>query len=164
ASDYGPRGAAPFLDLRTRSSVSFPLPRDLKVAVIDSGTRHADATGGYNRRRAESEEAAAHLVVSSLRDLEGRPLESILDRLPPPLDRRVRHVLTENERVRSSVEALRADDVEQLGELIAASHRSLRDDYEVSTPELDDLVDRVDAGGDVLGARLVGGGCERRGL
>jgi len=158
ASVYGTRGAALFLDLRDRASDTIPLPRDLEVAVIDSGTRHAHATGGYNRRRAESEEAAAHLGVSSLRDLEGRPLESILDRLPPPLDRRVRHVLTENERVRSSVEALRADDVEQLGELIAASHRSLRDDYEVSTPELDDLVDRVYAGGDVLGSRLVGGG------
>jgi len=158
ASIYGRRDEALLIDLRDLSRVTVALPLELELAVIDSGTRHQHATGGYNRRREECEEAAQHLGVGSLRDLENRPLEEVLERLPPPLDRRVRHVITENARVRDAVAALRARDLSNLGALLDSSHRSLRDDYEVSTPELDRLVhlardDRV-----VRGARLVGGG------
>jgi galactokinase len=125
--------------------------------VIDSGTRHEHATGGYNRRREECEEACRHLGLASLRELDGRPIEKVLERLPPPLDRRVRHVITENARVLDAIAALRAKNEAKLGELLDASHRSLRDDYEVSTPELDRLVDLSTAAG-ARGARMVGGG------
>jgi galactokinase len=81
----------------------------------------------------------------------------MLERLPSPLDRRVRHVVTENARVRRAVDAVRANEDATLGELLSASHRSLRDDYEVSTPELDQLVQLATAAG-AFGARMVGGG------
>jgi galactokinase len=158
ASIYGGRREALLIDFRDLSRVTVALPPDLELAVIDSGERHQHATGGYNRRREECEEAARHLGVGSLRDLEDRPLDVVLERLPPPLDRRVRHVVTENARVRDSIAALRAPNMPRLGALLDASHRSLRDDYEVSTPQLDRLVDLAGDDHAVLGARLVGGG------
>ncbi|TMG46835.1 MAG: galactokinase [Chloroflexi bacterium] len=158
ASIYGRRSEALLIDLHDLSRVAVALPGELELAVIDSGTRHQHATGGYNRRREECEEAARHLGVGSLRDLEDRRLEDVLERLPPPLDRRVRHVLTENTRVRDAIAALRAADLSRLGALLDSSHRSLRDDYEVSTAELDRLVDLARDDRAVRGARLVGGG------
>jgi galactokinase len=158
ASVYGRRNEALLIDMRDLSTELVPLPADCELAVIDSGTRHEHATGGYNRRREECEEACRHLGVRSLRELEDRPLETLLERLPPPLDRRVRHVVTENARVRDSVEALRASDLPRVGTLLDASHRSLREDYEVSTAELDRLVHLAQRDDAVLGARLVGGG------
>ena len=158
ASIYGRRSEALLIDLHDLSRVAVALPGELELAVIDSGTRHQHATGGYNRRREECEEAARHLGVRSLRDLEDRRLEDVLERLPPPLDRRVRHVLTENTRVRDAIAALRAGDLSRLGALLDSSHRSLRDDYEVSTAELDRLVDLARDDRAVCGARLVGGG------
>ena len=158
ASVYGSPTAALLIDLRDRTRESVALPRDLALAVIDSGTRHEHATGGYNERRRECEAAARHLGVASLRELETSPLLDVLDRLPPPLDRRVRHVLTENERVRQTVDALGAADLPRLGQLLDESHRSLRDDYEVSTPDLERLIAAAHDDERVLGARLVGGG------
>ena len=158
ASVYGTQREALLIDLRDRSMERIALPKDLELAVIDSATRHDHASGGYNTRRAECDAACQHLGIASLRELETRSEIEILDRLPPPLDRRVRHVLSENARVRAAVTALRAANMGQLGELLRASHRSLRDDYEVSTAELDRLVAIADDDPDVLGARLVGGG------
>jgi galactokinase len=157
ASVYGHPDEALLIDMRDHAMRRVPLPRTVELAVIDSGTRHEHATGGYNRRREECEAACGHLGIASLRDLEERSLDTILERLPAPLDRRVRHVVTENERVREAVVALGARDDPKLGELLSASHRSLRDDYEVSTSELDRLVELARAAG-ALGARLVGGG------
>jgi galactokinase len=158
ASTYGARNAGLLIDLRDRSTRTVPLPGSIELAVIDSGTRHDHATGGYNTRRAECEEAARHLGVASLRELEDRDAAEVLERLPPPLDRRVRHVLSENARVRDAVAALASGEPDRVGHILSASHRSLRDDYEVSTPELDRLVGIADHDPDVLGARLVGGG------
>jgi len=157
ASVYGRRDEALLIDMRDDAMRSIPLPPTVELAVIDSGTRHEHATGGYNRRRAECEDACRHLGIASLREIDARPLDTILERLPAPLDRRVRHVVTENERVREAVVALGARDDARLGELLNGSHRSLRDDYEVSTPELDRLVELSGVAG-ALGARLVGGG------
>jgi galactokinase len=157
ASIYGHASEALLIDMRDQSTRTIPLAPTIQLAVIDSGTRHEHATGGYNRRREECEEACRHLGIASLRELDSRPLETVLERLPPPLDRRVRHVVTENARVLETVAALGAKDDGHLGELLNASHRSLRDDYEVSTPELDLLVDLAAAAG-ALGSRLVGGG------
>ncbi len=157
ASVYGRPSEALLIDMRDQAMRTIPLPPTVEVAVIDSGVRHEHATGGYNRRREECEEACGHLGVGSLRDLDEQPLDTIVERLPSPLDRRVRHVVTENARVREAVAALGANDDARLGSLLTASHRSLRDDYEVSTPELDRLVELAVAAG-ALGARLVGGG------
>jgi galactokinase len=157
ASVYGRRNEALLIDMRDRSTRTVPLSRTVELAVIDSGTRHEHATGGYNRRREECEDACRHLGVASLREIDDRPLDAMLERLPSPLDRRVRHVVTENARVREAVVALGAKDDAKLGDLLNASHRSLRDDYEVSTPELDRLVELATTAG-ALGARLVGGG------
>ena len=157
ASVYGRPSDALFIDMHGHATRAIPLPPSIQLAVIDSGTRHEHATGGYNRRREDCEEACRHLGIASLRELDGRSLDTILERLPPPLDRRVRHVVTENARVREAGAALDAKDDARLGELLNASHRSLRDDYEVSTPELDRLAELATAAG-ALGSRLVGGG------
>jgi galactokinase len=157
ASIYGRPNEALLIDMRDQATSAIRLAPTTELAVMDSGTRHEHATGGYNRRREECEEACRHLGLASLRDLDGRPLDTVLERLPPPLDRRVRHVVTENVRVRGAVTAIGAQDDATLGELLSASHRSLRDDYEVSTPELDLLVELATGAG-ALGARLVGGG------
>jgi galactokinase len=157
ASIYGHPSEALLIDMRDQATRSIPLASTTQLAVIDSGTRHEHATGGYNKRREECEEACRHLGIASLRELDGGPLDAALERLPPPLDRRVRHVVTENGRVLEAVAALGAQDDAALGRLLHASHLSLRDDYEVSTPELDHLVDLAASRG-ALGARLVGGG------
>jgi galactokinase len=122
-------------------------------AVLDSGARHDNAASGYNRRRSECGEAAGLLGLESLREAT---LEDV-PRLPEPLDRRVRHVVEENARVDSAVAALAHEDLRELGALIDRSHRSLRDLYEVSVPEVERAVEAMkDAG--AAGARIIGGG------
>jgi galactokinase len=120
--------------------------------VLDSGVARTLAGSGYNQRRAECEEAARRLGVPSLRDVSDI---SETDSLPEPLRRRARHVVSENARVLLAVNCTSA---EEFGILMNASHASLRDDYEVSTPELDRLVALLQAHPDVYGARLTGAG------
>jgi galactokinase len=124
-----------------------------RLATVDSGVAHTHAGSGYNDRRRECREACEALGVASLRDATAADL----DRLPAPLDRRVRHVLEENDRVDEAVAALRSRDLPALGRLLDASHASLRDLYEVSVPEVDALVARLRSAG-AGGARMVGGG------
>jgi galactokinase len=152
ASILGEDGRAIRLDMRTLES----RPVDVRLgghvlAVIDSGSPRSLAESGYNERRDECRRAAELLGVSSLRDATDGSA------LPDPLDRRVRHVITENRRVDAAVEALEANDPHALGDLLDASHASLRDDYEVSVPEVERTVRACkDAG--ALGARIMGGG------
>jgi len=145
------------LETRTSAATRVPLPRRAELLVVDSGVRHALASGDYNARRAECEQAAAALGVPYLCALGPEALGAIA-RLPPPLDRRARHVVTEHARVGRAVDALRADDVERLGALFAESHASQRDDYAVSVPEVDRLVELAETSPHVFGARLTGGG------
>src|SRR5689334_15748651 len=146
-----------FLDTRSLAWRRVPLPPSIELVVVDSGVAHSHATGEYNRRRAECEEAARRLGVALLRDVGPEELGRVAN-LPDVLARRARHVVTENARVLEAVGALEADDAERLGALLVRSHASLRDDYEVSSPELDLLVDLATADPDVWGARLTGGG------
>ena len=126
---------------------------DYRLVTLDSGEEHANAASGYNERRRECGQACELLGISSLREAS---LETAAQ-LPDPLDRRVRHVLSSNERVERSVEALGRRDFAALGDLLELEHASLRDDYEVSTDALEAAVARLkDAG--ALGARVVGGG------
>ena len=171
-------GHALLIDCRSLEHEAVPLPleasgpagrADLRLVVADSGVRRALLDSQYNLRRQECQRAAellaadiADRTVTALRDVSPDDLAHHGDSLPPSLFKRARHVVEEERRVLLSVEALRAGDVEAFGEMLDASHRSLRDDFEVSCPELDLLVDLARAQPGVLGARLTGagfGGC-----
>ena len=157
ASSLGSPETALFIDTQSLRTERMSLPTGLGIAVVHSGISHAHASGEYGVRRRECEEATRALEVSSLRALGVDDLPRV-EALPPPLDRRARHVLTENARVLEAVEALRSGALERLGALLAASHRSLRDDYQVSVPDLDRLVALAAEAPGVFGARLTGGG------
>jgi galactokinase len=140
-----------FLDTRTLERRKLPMPAGAQVLVIDSGVPRRLAESGYNERRAQVEEASRLLNVSELRDVQD---VSQLDGLPELLLRRARHVVTENARV---LQALNAD-AERFGQLMNASHASLRDDYEVSHPQVDALVALLQEHPQVYGARMTGAG------
>jgi galactokinase len=150
----GREGHALRLDCRTLETEPVPLDLgDWTLATLDSGAEHAHGDSGYNRRRAECERARLQLGLDSLRDATLADAGELAD----PLGRRVRHVITENERVDATVAALASGDLEAVASLLDASHRSLRDDFDVSTPEVEQAIERCrDAG--AAGARIVGGG------
>jgi galactokinase len=154
AASLGQPGKALFLDTRTLAYENLPLPPGTRVAVLDLGLGRRLAEAGYNQRRREAEEAARRLGVRALRDVADLCL---VESLPAPLDRRARHIVSENLRVLRGVEALRRGDGRAFGELMTQSHRSLSQDYEVSLPELDELVDEALKAG-ALGAKLTGAG------
>jgi galactokinase len=150
-------GSALFIDTRSLECARIQLPEAAALIVIDSGVAHQHAAGDYRTRRDECARAAASLGVGELRDVD----ESDLDRasaLPPPLDRRARHVITENARVLAAVDALRARDLGRVGRLFFESHASMRDDFEVSIAAIDHLVEQAERTPGVYGARLTGGG------
>lgn len=151
----GVRDHALTIDCRTEAVTPIPLPARAAVVVADSGVRHALASSGYNERRAQSEAAAAALGIG-LRDAGLADLARLAD--DPVLLRRARHVVTENARVLAFADALAAGDLAAAGRAMTASHRSLRDDYEVSIAELDALVARALEVEGVYGARMTGGG------
>jgi len=154
SSLYGERDRALRIDFRSLDVRPVALELDgCTLVTLDSGEHHAIASSGYNERRAECARACAELGVSSLRDVG----LADADRLPALLRKRVRHVVTENERVDDAVAALSRGDMAELGRLIDASHASLRDCYEVSTPAVEEAVGRLKRAG-ALGARIVGGG------
>ncbi|HEX7086327.1 MAG TPA: galactokinase [Vicinamibacterales bacterium] len=150
-------GEALFIDTRTLETARVPLPPGTELLVINSGVAHSHAGGDYRTRRAECERAAELLGVRELRDLGVADLARVSE-LPPPLDRRARHVITENQRVLDAVEAMREGRADELGRLFDESHASQRDDYEVSVPEIDLLVALASEEPAVYGARLTGGG------
>jgi galactokinase len=141
-----------FLDTRSLDRQVIPFPSGAEVVVIDSGVPRTLAGSGYNQRRAECEEAAHLLAVKALRDITDP--QAVKD-LPEPQRRRARHVITEDNRV---LEALQGVSAERFGELMNASHASLRDDYEVSVSALDTLVAMLQETPGVFGARLTGAG------
>jgi galactokinase len=171
-------GHALLIDCRSLEYEAVPLPLEdsgsggsagLRMVVADSGVRRALLNSQYNLRRQECQQAAELVAtaitdrpVTALRDVRPEDLVRHADSLPPNVLKRARHVVEEERRVLLSVEALRTGDVEAFGEMLDASHRSLRDDYEVSCPELDLLVELAWAQPGVLGSRLTGagfGGC-----
>ena len=152
----GRPGGAQLIDFHDESVTPVTVPSALHVEIVDSGLRHENRAGGYAERRAECTRACELLGVASLREVDG-DIASV-DRLPDPLARRVRHVITENQRVRDAVDALERADFARFGEILTASHRSLRDDFDVSLPAIDAIVDRAIQTPGVLGARLTGGG------
>ena len=157
AGTFADESHALFLDTRTLAYQRVPIPADAALLVINSGVAHQHASGDYRTRRAECERAASQLGVPQLRDLEMADLPRVT-KLQDPLARRARHVVTEDARVLETVAALRAGDLKGVGRLFSASHASMRDDYEVSVPAVDLLVQIADAQPGVYGARLTGGG------
>lgn len=152
----GVPGRAQLIDFQDASVQPVEVPAALNIEIVDSGLRHEHRSGGYSARRAECARACDLLGVSSLREIDDDP--SRADALPEPLRRRARHVVTENQRVRDAVAALAQADFARFGALLTASHASLRDDFEVSLPAIDAIVERAIQSPDVFGARITGGG------
>lgn len=160
ASLFGRRDSGVFLDCRSLDTEVIPLGLEeagLSVLVINTRVEHAHATGGYAARRASCERGAELLGVSSLRDLDLDDLPRAEAELDDETFRRVRHILTENERVLDTVRTLREKGPTAIGALLDASHASMRDDFEISVAELDLAVETADAAG-AVGARMTGGG------
>jgi len=149
-------GEAILLDCASLAWRSIALPRGLSIEIVDSRVRHALRDGGYAARRADVESAAAALGVPLLAQLPRARWHEI-DALPARIARRARHVVRECARVEAAVEALARNDLGAFGALLLESHASLRDEFDVSTPELDEIVEEAVRGG-ALGARMTGGG------
>jgi galactokinase len=172
AAVMGRRDHALLIDCRSLETEAVPLnltAHDLKIVVAYTGVTRALSDSAYNQRRQECSRAAQLLAdaiptrpVATLRDLTSKDLRTHEGRLPDPLARRARHVVSENERVLESVEALRQGNLTRFGQVLYASHESLARDYEVSSPELDLMVDLARPLDGVVGARMTGagfGGC-----
>jgi galactokinase len=154
ASLFGQRDSAMRIDFQTLDIETVPLALgDWRLVVLDSGERHAHASGGYNERRAECARAGELLGVQWLSQADAAAAERLLE----PLRRRARHVLSENVRVRDAIDALREADMPALGLLLDASHASLREDFQISTPAVEATVAQLNHAG-AAGARLMGGG------
>jgi galactokinase len=164
AAVFGRRGSAMLLDCRSLEIAFVPITNEnISFAVIDTKVKHNLASSEYNTRRSECESAVEILQqdnphVNSLRDVTLAILEKYGNKLPDVIRRRCRHVVSENLRTLAAADAFRRSDLAKAGELMFASHRSLRDDYEVSCPELDLLVDSAGSIDGVYGARMTGGG------
>ena len=160
ASMLGETDAALFLDCRTLDAHLVPLnmtTTGLAILVIDTRVSHAHSTGGYRERRAACERGAAAFGVPALRDVTINDLDRAAELLDEVTFRRVRHIVTENQRVLDTVRMLREHGPRAIGDLLIASHASMRDDFEISVPELDTAVEAALAAG-ALGARMTGGG------
>lgn len=164
ASAFGEPGAALLLDCRSLEHRTVPLPLDeVSLVVCHSGSPHRLESSAYNERRAQCEAAVAAIAavepgIASLRDVTRAMLERWGDRLDPIVRRRAEHVVAENDRVLATVEALDRGDLAAVGRLFAASHASLASLYDVSSRELDALVEIATGVEGVIGARLTGAG------
>jgi galactokinase len=160
---FGRTARALLLDCRSLRYELLPVPEGVRIVICNSMVRHALAAGEYNLRRHDCEEGVRSLqeflpAIKALRDVSSGDLEQYRDSLSPQVYRRCRHIVTENERTLLAADALRANDTFRFGELMYGSHRSLRDDFQVSCLELDVLVDTAKQCDGVHGARMTGGG------
>lgn len=156
---HGQAGAALLIDCRSLATTPVPLPDDMAVLIVHSGITRGLVDSAYNERRAACEAVAAHLGVAALRDIDMAALEGAKTRLDAVAYRRARHVVTENARTLAMADALPASDWAAISALMAESHTSMRDDFEITLPEIDTLVARLaDATGGIGGARMTGGG------
>ncbi len=160
ASMLGRADAATFLDCRSLEVEVVDLgfaDAGLELLVMDTNTSHAHSTGGYRERRDSCELGAEIMGVPALRDVSVADLERAESLMDDVTFRRVRHIVTENQRVLDTVRTLRESGPRAIGELLDASHTSMRDDFEISTPELDRAVEAARGAG-AIGARMTGGG------
>ena len=160
---FGQAHKALLLDCRSLEFKLLPVPDNVRLIICNTMVKHALASSAYNERRAQCEAGVKHLQravphVKALRDVTLEQLEQYGRDLPEVVYRRCRHVITENERVLEAANALERRDLKEFGRLMAESHRSLRDDYEVSSAELDLMVELAQPIEGVYGARMTGGG------
>jgi galactokinase len=160
---FGRTNHALLLDCRSLKYELLPVPAGVSIVICNSMVKHALASGEYNLHRRDCEQGVKLLreimpEIKALRDVSLADLNQYKDKLLPQVYRRCRHVVTENQRTLLAGEALRVNDVRRFGELMYESHRSLRDDFEVSCSELDALVDVSKTCEGVYGARMTGGG------
>lgn len=158
ASAMGKEGCALFLDTRTLDILYARIPADLAIVLLDTKTPRELTESAYNERRSQCEQAARDLGVPALRDVDATRLEQTRMKMDPVVYRRARHVVTENARCRLFVEALNSEDEASIGNLMRASHESLRHDYEVSSKELDAMAEAAWAAPGCVGARMMGAG------
>ncbi|HEX8684578.1 MAG TPA: galactokinase [Ardenticatenaceae bacterium] len=161
-SATGEAGHALLIDCRSLETRSAPLPSDTKVVVLDTSTRRGLVGSAYNERREQCETAARFFGVSALRDVSVDEFEARADELDDVTRRRARHVVTENERTLQAADAMQQGDAARLGHLMNESHRSLRDDFEVSSAALNTIVEIAQGQETCYGARMTGagfGGC-----
>ncbi len=163
ASCFGSAGKAILLDCRSLDYKLLPLPPDVAMVICNTMVKHEHSGGEYNERRAQCEEGVRLLRTfvpgaKALRDITLAQLESHRADLPAQTYRRCHHVISENERVMQTVQALQSGDMEIVGKCMAESHRSLKEDYEVSSVELDAMVSAARHLPGVIGARMTGGG------
>lgn len=158
-STQGHAGHALLIDCRSLECTPVSLPGGVSIIIAHSGVRHAHADGEYNARRAQCETAARHYDVGALRDLSVEQLAAGKAGLDDVSYRRARHVVTENARTEEAASALKRGNLVRLGELMAQSHASMRDDFEITIPEVDALAAIMVASlGGNGGARMTGGG------
>ena len=158
-SCLGRAGHALLLDCRSLQTRAVPLPEASTLMVIHSNVRRGLVDSEYNTRRQQCEAVAAHCQVPALRDVSGERLQAEQGRLDPVAYRRARHVITENQRTLDAAAALAAGDLTAMGALMAASHASMRDDFEITVPAIDALVEIVKGAiGERGGVRMTGGG------
>jgi len=158
-SAMGQKGHAMLLDCKNLSFEDAPIPSNLSLFIVNSNVKRGLVDSAYNLRREQCEQVAKHFGKSALREVTIDQLEGDKSLIDPELFKRARHVITENTRTVKALEALRQNDIELLSALMKASHTSLRDDFEVTTKEMDGLVDIID---NVIGlnggVRMTGGG------
>lgn len=160
---FGEKDKALLLDCRSLDYKLLPLPVDIQLVICNTMVKHALASGGYNERRAQCEEGVRKLSkvlpgITALRDVSSIQLEQHRGALQPTIYRRCKHIVSENERVLASAAALERSDLRAFGSLMNDSHRSLRDDFEVSCTELDLMVELARGVEGVYGSRMTGGG------
>ena len=158
-SALGKDGHALLIDCRSLETETAAIPDELRVMIIDSKVQRGLVGSEYNTRREQCEAAAAHFGVKALRDVDLAQLQAARNELDPLVYRRAHHVITENARTLAAAQALRAHDVERLSMLMAESHASMRDDFAITVPPIDALVEIVSAViGKRGGVRMTGGG------
>jgi len=163
ASCFGSLNQAILLDCRSLEYQLLPLPPSIAMVICNTMVKHEHAGGEYNVRRAQCEQGVQVLKrrfpgIRTLRDISVGQLSAHRDDLPEPIYRRCHHVVSENERVLLMVEALKSGDLKSIGPCMHESHESLKNDYEVSCPELDTMVDLAAKTPGTIGARMTGGG------
>lgn len=157
-SANGKKDHALLIDCRSLEIKDIKLPSDISFVVLDTMTRHKLVESDYNQKRAECVQAAELLGISSLRDISVDEFHEKKSKLPPIISKRAEHVIQENRRVLNAVNALETGDSKKLGKLISSSHVSLRDLFEVSSPELNQIVECAMQQHGCLGARMMGAG------
>lgn len=158
-SALGEPGQALLIDCRSLDTRAVPLPAGVDVLIVNSNVRRGLVGSEYNRRREQCETAARHFGVKALRDLSLAEFQARETELDPLVAKRARHVITENARTLAAADALAAGDLAQMGRLMAASHASMRDDFQITVPPIDTLVDLIQQQiGPHGGVRMTGGG------